>query len=169
MPKKTEVILGIDPGYDRVGWAIGTALGRQWLSIQYGVIQTTKTLPLTARYQSLADQLTTLIKTYSPQVAVIESLFFFKNQKTALKVSEARGVIIKTCLAANLAIAEFTPLQIKQAVTGYGRADKKSVEKMVSLQLKLGEKKISDDAIDALAIMLTYNVQNKLLSSSPIA
>jgi crossover junction endodeoxyribonuclease RuvC len=169
MPKNTDIILGIDPGYDRVGWAIGTTQGKQWLSISYGVIQTDKTAPLTERYRSLADQLAVLIKTYSPRIAVIESLFFFKNQKTALKVSEARGVIIKTCLAHQLKLAEFTPLQIKQAVTGYGRADKKSVEKMVRLQLKLTDKKIVDDAIDALAIMLTYNVQNKLLSSRPMA
>ncbi|HCR81156.1 MAG: Crossover junction endodeoxyribonuclease RuvC [Candidatus Pacebacteria bacterium GW2011_GWB1_47_8] len=169
MPKKPEVILGIDPGYDRVGWAVGVALRNQWQLIHYGVIQTDRALPLTERYQSLTNQLTTLIKTHSPQIAVIESLFFFKNQKTALKVSEARGVIIKTCLTHNLKIAEFTPLQIKQAVTGYGRADKKSVEKMVRLQLKLTDRKIIDDAIDALAIMLTYRVQNKLLNPKAVA
>ena len=83
MPKKPEVILGIDPGYDRVGWAVGVALRNQWQLIHYGVIQTDRALPLTERYQSLTNQLTTLIKTHSPQIAVIESLFFFKNQKTA--------------------------------------------------------------------------------------
>lgn len=164
-----EIILGIDPGYDRLGWAVGAIQGQQWQALHYGVIQTTKGHPLVDRYQQLAQELTTIIKTYSPQIAVIESLFFAKNQKTALKVSEARGVIIKTCLAVNLKIAEFTPLQIKQAVTGYGRADKKSVEKMVRLQLKLSDRKIVDDAIDALAIMLTYQTQSKFLRLSNIA
>jgi crossover junction endodeoxyribonuclease RuvC len=156
MAKNAEVILGIDPGYDRVGWAVGSKQGQQWLSINYGLIQTDKTTPLTERYRTLAAQLTVIIKTHQPTVAVIESLFFFKNQKTALKVSEARGVIIKTCLGAGLKIAEFTPLQIKQAVTGYGRADKTSMEKMIRLQLKLTTSKIGDDVIDALAAMLTY-------------
>lgn len=169
MTSAAEIILGIDPGYDRMGWAVGTVRGQQWQSLHYGVIQTSSKSPLTERYKILAHDLTAIIKTHSPGVAVIESLFFFKNQKTAMKVSEARGVIIKTCLAEGLKIAEFTPLQIKQAVTGYGRADKKSVEKMIRLQLKLGDRKIMDDAIDALAIMLTYQVQSKFLNSAAIA
>lgn len=169
MAATAEIILGIDPGYDRLGWAVGSTQGQQWQSLHYGVLQTAKATPLVQRYQQVAQELTIIIKTYSPSIAVIESLFFFSNQKTAMKVSEARGVIIKTCLSRGLKIAEFTPLQIKQAVTGYGRADKKSVEKMVRLQLKLADRKIMDDAIDALAIMLTYQVQSKLLNLTAIA
>jgi crossover junction endodeoxyribonuclease RuvC len=167
--KPAETILGIDPGYDRLGWAIGTAQGRNWRDIHHGVIQTSSQESLVNRYQVLDNELTKIIKTHQPTVAAIESLFFFKNQKTALKVSEARGVIISACLRQKLTIEEFTPLQIKQAVTGYGRADKKAVEKMVRMQLKLEKQPIIDDVIDALAVMLTYKVQNKLLDSRALA
>jgi len=165
MSKTTPItILGIDPGYDRLGWGIGTTDGQLWTNLHHGCIQTPKTAALFDRYQLLQNELTQVIKTYQPQVAVIESLFFFKNQKTALKVSEARGVILSTCFTAKLRLHEFTPLQIKQAVTGYGRADKKSIEKMVRLQLKLSQEKIIDDALDALAVMMTYQAQRKLLA-----
>ncbi len=157
-------ILGIDPGYDRLGWGIGTTNGQNWSNLHQGCIQTPKDLALFERYKLLQQQLKQIIKTHRPQIAVIESLFFFKNQKTALKVSEARGVILSTCFSENLALHEFTPLQIKQAVTGYGRADKKSIEKMVRLQLNLGKEKIIDDALDALAVMMTYQAQRKLLA-----
>lgn len=164
-----QTILGIDPGYDRLGWAVGTAQGNNWRDIHHGVIQTDKKAAIVERYQQLDKELKEVIKNYQPTVAVIESLFFFKNQTTVMKVSEARGVIISACLSQNLEIAEFTPLQIKQAVTGYGRADKKAVEKMMRIQLNLTNDKIIDDAIDALAVMLTYRVQNKLLVSKQIA
>jgi len=168
-PIKPITILGIDPGYDRVGWAVGTAQAQNWHHIFHGCIKTAKELSLIERYRIISRELKQIIQQYQPSVAVIESLFFFKNQKTALKVSEARGVIINTCLNQNLEIAEFTPLQIKQAVTGYGRADKTSVDKMVRLQLKLTDQKIIDDAMDALAIMLTYQTQMKLLKTQAIA
>ena len=164
-----QTILGIDPGYDRLGWAVGTVQGNNWRDIHHGVIQTDSKQTITKRYQTISEELTQLIKKHRPTVAVIESLFFFKNQTTVMKVSEARGVIISACLANKLTIEEFTPLQIKQAVTGYGRADKKAVEKMMRIQLNLKNEKIIDDAIDALAIMLTYKVQNKLLDPKTLA
>lgn len=150
-----ETILGIDPGYDRLGWAVGTPKGREWQSLHYGTIHTNAQQSLPERYADLAQQLRALIQTHQPAVVAIESLFFAKNQKTALKVSEARGVILQTCLAEGLRVQEFTPPQVKQALTGYGRADKKGVEKMVRMELKLGSQPIGDDAIDALAVMLT--------------
>ena len=165
----SKTILGIDPGYDRLGWAVGTPQGDNWQKVAYGCIETDSRNTLIERYQALSNELEAIIKTHQATVVAIESLFFFKNQKTALKVSEARGVIIKTCLDQGLEIAEFTPLQIKQAVTGYGRADKKSVEKMVRMQLSLGQRKIIDDAIDALGIMLTYKAQHKLLDLQKMA
>lgn len=157
------IILGIDPGYDRLGWAVGATNGQHWTQLHYGCIETPKQTALFDRYKLLQEELSQIISQYQPEVAVIESLFFFKNQKTALKVSEARGVILSTCFTAGLQLHEFTPLQIKQAVTGYGRADKKSLEKMVRLQLNLPKEKIIDDAIDALAVMMTYQAQRKLL------
>ncbi|MFH2118349.1 MAG: crossover junction endodeoxyribonuclease RuvC [Candidatus Paceibacterota bacterium] len=166
---KPVTILGIDPGYDRMGWAVGTAQAQNWSHLFHGCIETSKDLPLIERYRIINRELKEIIQQHRPSVAVIESLFFFKNQKTALKVSEARGVIINTCLNQNLKIAEFTPLQIKQAVTGYGRADKASVDKMVRLQLKLTDQKIIDDAMDALAVMMTYQTQMKLLKAQAVA
>ncbi|HEX9817920.1 MAG TPA: crossover junction endodeoxyribonuclease RuvC [Patescibacteria group bacterium] len=165
----STVILGIDPGYDRVGWAVGEVRGQTWLTIHHGCLKTSKAQTLFERYRQIAQELSAIIKTHQPTILAIESLFFFKNQKTALKVSEARGVIINTCLNHDLDIAEFTPLQIKQAVTGYGRADKNSVEKMLRLELKLTEHKIIDDTIDALAVMMTYQAQSKFLRAKVVA
>lgn len=157
-------ILGIDPGYDRLGWAVGTFNGQKWTKLVYSCIETPKKLELFDRYKMLQTELTKVIKNYQPQVAAIENLFFSKNQKTAMRVSEARGIIISTCFTENLNVYEFNPMQIKQAVTGYGKADKKAVEKMVRLQLNLPKEKIIDDTIDALAVMMTYQTQRKLLT-----
>lgn len=164
-----QVILGLDPGYDRLGWAVGTLKGQQWQHLEYGLIQTDATRSIHERYQQLATQLTGIIAAYSPQVAAIESLFFAKNRKTALQVSEARGIIVHTCLTHQLEIIELTPQQIKLAVTGYGRADKKSVEKMVRLQLKLGARKVKDDTIDALAVMLAGSAPHLLKNQVAMA
>jgi crossover junction endodeoxyribonuclease RuvC len=153
-----QVILGIDPGYDRVGWAVGKAHHGQLNDINFGCIQTKASDNLFVRYQQITQQLEQIIEQYQPTQLAIESLFFFKNQTTAMKVSEARGVIISSCLKSPIQIFEFTPLQIKQAVTGYGRATKEQLDKMVRLQLKLGNQKIIDDAMDALGILLTQAV-----------
>ncbi len=154
-------ILGIDPGYDRLGWAIARQNGQNWTQLKLGCIQTDKTNDLFQRYVSLDQQLQAIIDKFKPQRAAIESLFFFKNKKTALKVSEARGVVISNLIKNQLEIVEYTPLQIKQTVTGYGRADKKAVEKMIRLEFNLKDDKIIDDAIDALAVILTDTIQAK--------
>jgi crossover junction endodeoxyribonuclease RuvC len=156
-------ILGIDPGYDRLGWGIGQFIGNKWQNLSYDCIETPKKMELFDRYQLLQQELTAVIKKHKPGVVAIETLLFSKNKTTALKVSEARGIIISTCLNAGLKIHEFNPMQIKLAAAGHGRADKKAVEKMVRLQLNLNNEKIIDDAIDALAVMMTYQTQRKLL------
>jgi len=158
----SKVILGIDPGFDRIGWAIGQVQHRTVSNIAFGCIQTSKTETIFKRYQQIDQELQRLITQYQPQQVAIESLFFFKNQKTVMQVSEARGVIISTCLRSGLEIFEFTPLQIKQAVTGYGRATKEQMDKMIRLQLKLNQEKIIDDAMDALGILLTQSVSMSL-------
>lgn len=168
MPKNAEPILGLDPGYDRLGWAVGTPTGQQWPSLQYGLIQTPKSTSQANRYQQLANELSDIIKRFQPKIAAIEQLFFAKNRSSALKVSEARGVILKVCSDHGLKIVEFAPNQIKQAVTGYGRADKKSVEKMVRLQMKLPNQPIGDDTIDALAAMLTCQAHRKILDLTAV-
>ncbi len=160
-------LLGIDPGYDRVGWAIGQVTGAQIVALDFGCIETDKTQTLIERYHQIDRELTQVIQKYQPSEAAVESLFFFKNQTTAMHVSEARGVIISCLFRYQVGFAEYTPLQIKQAVAGFGRADKQAVDKMVRLQLKLDErqpsgKKVLDDTMDALAIMITHAASRKL-------
>lgn len=152
------ILLAIDPGYDRVGWAVGNARSAFKLDLlAYGCIQTNSKKSLIERYQAIDTELTEIIKTHQPTIMAIESLFFTNNQKTALHVSEARGVIISCAFRHQLSVDEYTPLQIKQGVTGYGRADKAAVEKMVRLQLKLPtQTKIIDDTLDALGLLITH-------------
>lgn len=159
--KNNPIIVGIDPGYDRVGIAIGQKNDSTWQVLAHTCIQTDKKAHLFKRYAQIAKELEALIIKYQVTEAGIESLFWFKNQSTALDVSEARGVIIATLLHHQIKIAEYTPLQIKQSLTGYGRADKKAVEKMVKMELAL-EGKIIDDAIDALATMICHECSRKL-------
>ncbi len=159
--KNNPIIIGIDPGYDRVGIAIGRKNNSTWELLAYHCIQTNKKERLFDRYVQITTELEELITKNQVVEAGIESLFFFKNKSTALDVSEARGVIIATLLRHQIKISEYTPLQIKQSLTGYGRADKKAVEKMVKMELAL-EGKIIDDTIDAMATMICHECSRKL-------
>jgi len=156
-----QTVLGIDPGYDRLGWAIATIDNSSCSVLDYGCIQTKKTEDLFTRYSDLEKQLEKVVEKFQPSVAAIESLFFFKNKTTALKVSEARGVVIISLIKRKIKIFEYTPLQIKETVTGFGRADKKAVEKMVRMELGLKKHKVIDDAIDALAVIMTHRIRNR--------
>lgn len=155
-----STIISFDPGYDRLGWATAEHVQGSKLKVrEYGCVETQKTKTIFPRYEQIIDEVDKLIKKFEPDQAAIESLFFFSNQKTAMKVAEARGVVIACLLRKQVRIFEYTPLQIKQAVTGYGRADKKAVEKMVRSELLLSSKeKILDDTIDALALQITHQV-----------
>jgi crossover junction endodeoxyribonuclease RuvC len=155
------IILGIDPGYDRIGWAIGKGLGSKPEIIDFGCIQTDKTKDLSDRYQSIENQLQKIIEQYQPHELAIETLFFSKNKKTALQVSEARGIILSCCTRNKLGIFEYYPNQIKLTVTGNGQANKAAMEKMIRLQLNIPRKKIIDDAIDAIGIVLTHAVTRR--------
>lgn len=157
----SPIIIGIDPGYDRIGLAIGQKHAATWQILAYECLETNRKLDLFTRYQQISTRLDQLLTIHQPQEAAIESLFWFKNQSTALHVSEARGVILAGLLAHGITISEYTPLQIKQSLTGYGRADKKAVEKMVRLELQLTEK-IIDDTIDALALMVCHQAARVL-------
>lgn len=152
-------IIAIDPGYDRVGWAVGSC-GSSLKVEAFGLIQTSSKDPLIKRYQDIDTQLSEIMKQWQPHEGAVESLFFTKNQTTAMHVAEARGVIISCFFRHHVAFAEYTPLQIKQAVTGFGRADKKAVEKMVRLQLGTAlaqnSEKIIDDTLDALGLLITH-------------
>lgn len=163
MANTAQIVIGIDPGYDRLGWAVGTVITAQQVKILgYGCVLTRKEQDIFERYAQLQTELDDVLEKFSPTDAAIESLFFSKNQKTVMRVSEVRGVIVQCLLQHGCTIAEYTPLQIKQAVTGFGKAEKSAVDKMVRLQLKLTEPKIIDDTMDALAILLTHSTQLNL-------
>ncbi len=149
------VILGIDPGFGRVGWGvIEQAKAGDWRAINYGCLETPAGDDFIQRLADTHRAVVALIKKYHPARLAVEELFFFKNQKTAFKVGEARGVILLAGIEAGLPVDEFTPLQVKQAITGYGRAEKKQMQKMVAMILGIKEKIKSDDAADALAVAL---------------
>ncbi len=149
-------MIGLDPGYDRVGYAVGTWEGNQLSLKTCGVIQTKKTDVIFDRYRQIQAQLNLVLTQFQPQVAHIESVFFSKNQKTAMQVSEARGIIIACLLDAQISIQEYSPQAVKLAATGYGNADKAAVYKMIKMQVKLpNHTNLVDDAVDAVALLLT--------------
>lgn len=152
-------ILGVDPGYDRAGWAVLDITAKRDVTLlEYGCVQTNKNSSILERYTFIISELTTVLKKHQPEEAALESVFFSNNQKTAIRVSEARGVIISTLIPFNISLTEYTPNQVKLAVTGHGSADKAAVEKMIRLQLKITERKILDDTIDAVAIAFTHSL-----------
>jgi crossover junction endodeoxyribonuclease RuvC len=158
---KSLTLCGIDPGYDRLGWAVGILTGSKLEKIQYGTIETDPAASLFERYGAIDQQLTELFSHFHPCEAAVESLFFNKNVTTALHVSEARGVLMSCLYRHNIQLFEYTPPQIKLAVTGNGKADKAAVERMLRLQLGLKNEKVLDDAMDAVAALLTHAVSRK--------
>lgn len=154
----TPIIIGIDPGYDRVGYAIGTKnkAKNTFTCLTLGCIQTDSAQTIFQRYQAIQNQLEELLIQYQPTQLAIETLFFSKNKTTALRVSEARGVIIATCLQHDIEVFEYSPGAVKLAVTGSGSADKRAVEKMVRMQVDSDIGTHLDDTLDAVAIALTH-------------
>ena len=149
-------ILGIDPGYAILGWGVIDVVGNRFSVVDYGSILTDTSMEMPARLQVLYNGLTELIHKYKPDDASIEQLFFNSNAKTAILVGEARGVAVLACANGNLNIGEYTPLQIKQALVGYGRADKKQVQYMVKTMLNLKSVPKPDDTADALAAAICH-------------
>jgi len=147
------VILGIDPGTAATGYGLIKKNGELKL-IDYGCIKTSTSLTTTERLKELNNQLNSVIRRYKPDMVAVEDIFFFKNLKTVIKVSQARGVILLTAAKLNIPVFEYTPLQVKQAVTSYGRAEKIQVQKMVKILLNLKEIPKPDDASDALAVAI---------------
>jgi len=145
------IILGIDPGTATTGFSILQNLDGELKLLDYGCIRTAAGLKSGTRLNQIAQDITVLIKKYNPNRASVEKLFFQKNVKTAMSVAEARGVIVQKLTAEGIDIAEFTPLEIKSAVCGYGKADKKMVQEMTRVILKLKEIPKPDDAADAIA------------------
>jgi crossover junction endodeoxyribonuclease RuvC len=149
-----RIILGIDPGYGRVGYGAISVSGPNLALITYGCITTTKAWTQPRRLQEIAKTIRRLLKTIHPDLVAVEKLFFAKNARTALGVSEARGVITCTVQEAGYPTVEFTPAEIKLAVTGHGRAEKRQVQLLVERLLKIKESIASDDAADALGIAI---------------
>lgn len=153
------IILGLDPGTARLGWGVIDTGDRHDVSkatcIAYGCLTTDKSQTDSQRLVALANGLETLMKQYTPDVVGVELLFFFRNKTTVMPVAQARGVILLTIERMGLTLREFTPMQIKQALTGYGRADKVQIQEMVTRLLRLPGVPKPDDAADALAIALT--------------
>ncbi len=155
-------ILGIDPGIGRTGWGIIEVQGSKLIVQSYGCIETTAGMEMEQRLLSLFEQLTQIIKTEKPDALGIEDLFFNTNAKTALIVGQARGVVLLLAAQHNLSLGVYTPLQVKIAVTGYGRAEKGQVGQMVKTILKLNQIPKPDDTADALAIAITHAFSYKL-------
>ncbi len=160
------IILGIDPGTAITGYGVLESDGGRLRMLANGCIFTAKELPLSQRLRQVGDGLRELIRQYQPQALAIEELFFFKNQTTVIAVGQSRGVALYVAESEGVELHEYTPLQVKQAVTGYGRADKKQVQSMVKSILKLREVPKPDDAADALAIAIccasSINFERKL-------
>jgi len=154
MERKKQRILGIDPGFHRMGYGIIEVDGSKLSMLDYGGTEISKDKKFVDRLLEMSVVLRRLIKKYQPDLMAVEELFFFKNLKTAINVAQARGVIILVGAENKIPILELTPLQVKQSVTGYGRAEKSQVQKMVKTMLTLKEIPKPDDASDALAIAI---------------
>ncbi len=154
-------IIGIDPGTGILGFGVVDVTAKGTQLVTAGVIRTPPHTPLDERLEEIYDGLTEIIAETKPAVMSIEKLFFARNVTTAMSVSHARGVAMLAGRKARLPIAEYTPMQIKQSLTGYGKADKKQVQEMVRLQLKLVEVPKPDDAADALAAAITHQMMSR--------
>lgn len=149
-------ILGIDPGMAIVGYSILEYDGKNMELLHSGSIQTEKGQRESARLLEIFNDMTSIVEKYQPDVCAIEKLFFFRNTTTAMPVSQARGVILTVLEQHGVEIFEYTPMEVKQVLTGYGRADKKEVEQMVKLTLGVEKLPKLDDTVDSIAIAITY-------------
>lgn len=155
-------IIGIDPGTGILGFGVIDVTGRAMQLVTAGVVTTPAHTPLDARLEEIYDSLTEIIAETKPEIMSIEKLFFARNVTTAMSVAHARGVAMLAGRKAELQFAEYTPMQIKQTLTGYGKADKKQVQEMVRLQLGLKVVPKPDDAADALGAAITHALMGRV-------
>ena len=153
-------ILGIDPGMAIVGYGLIEIEKDNIKLLASGSIQTDKKLPDSKRLLEIFNDLSTIVEKYQPDCASVENLFFFKNQKTVIPVAEARGVILTVLEKFEIPTYSYTPMEVKQILTGYGRADKKEVEQMVRLTLETEKLPKLDDTVDAIAIAICHSRSN---------
>ena len=163
MSKTSNILLGIDPGIARIGFGVLKHSGKDAIEVlDYGCITTNAGVAMEDRLRTLYEELSGIIKQHKPTIMAVEKIYFAKNTKTALTVGHARGVILLTAATYGLSLQEFTPLQIKQGLTGYGRADKNQIGQMVKTLLKLERVPTPDDTADALAVALIALHSKKL-------
>lgn len=150
------IVLGIDPGYAIVGYGILEYINNKFKVLDYGSIETNPDIEFCERLLKIHKRVEELIEKYSPDAVAVEELFFNTNTKTAIKVAQARGVVLLSGSLSTAKVFEYTPLQVKQAVCGYGRADKNQVQQMIKLLLNLEKIPKPDDAADALAVAICH-------------
>jgi len=155
-------VMGIDPGSIKSGYGIVDKVGQQLQAVEYGVIKTPAKALLPKKLLTINVRLRELIEKFQPDVAAVEDVFFAQNAKSALKLGQSRGAILLTAAQAGLEVAEYSPLEVKQSVVGYGRADKMQVQQMVKNLLGLQELPRPDDAADALAIAICHHHSAKM-------
>ncbi len=151
-----RIILGIDPGTATMGWGVIRQEGNRLSYVQHGAVTTPSQWEMPRRLSRLFDGVTELVKGYRPETVAVEELFFNTNVTTAITVGQARGVVLLAAYRAGIEVAEYTPLQVKQAITSYGRAEKQQVQEMVKSLLRLREIPKPDDAADGLAIAVCH-------------
>jgi crossover junction endodeoxyribonuclease RuvC len=156
------IIMGVDPGIARVGWAIIEPVGPQLKPIAYGCIETEKGKKAETRLKEIYDAISHILVTYHPDCMAVEDLFFSTNVKTAIGVGESRGVVLLAASKECTPVVSYSPLTVKRAVTGDGTADKKQISRMVVLTLHLTTAPALDDTADALAIAMTHAYSYKI-------
>jgi len=155
------IIVGIDPGTATTGFGVIRKVKNRLKCLDYGIIQTVPSLPPEQRLKKLYLELSHLLNKYKPKVLAVEKLYFFKNLKTAIPVSEAKGVILLAAAQKKIKVWQIAPLEVKMGICGYGRADKKQIQRMIKEILKLKEVPKPDDAADALAIAVCWALHNR--------
>lgn len=157
-------VLGIDPGIGRLGWGIVDVSGGKLKAEDYGCIETEPNSDTSQRLLRISRELSKIFKKYEPDVLAVEELFFGANSKTALVVGQARGVVFLVSAENKTPVSVYTPLQVKMALTGYGRADKNQISQMVKIILKLDKIPKLDDTSDALAVAVSHALSSKMNS-----
>lgn len=150
------LVLGIDPGTARTGYAVVAKKGSRLEALEYGLINSPGSFPLPQRLLAIHNKILTVVDKHGPGALAVEQLFFHRNAKTFLAVSQARGAVLLTAAMCGLEVFEYTPLQVKQAVVGYGRAEKRQVIEMVKRILRLEDLQGPDDVADALAVSICH-------------
>ncbi len=149
-------ILGIDPGYAIVGFGVLDYDGIRFTPVEYGAVLTEAGMPFPERLRAIHEDIEFIFEKFSPECMAIERLYFTTNQKTAIDVAQARGITVLSAAKRNIPVSEYTPLQVKQSVVGYGKAEKKQVMEMTRQLLGLAQIPKPDDAADALAIAICH-------------